>query len=341
MDLNKDYYKNLGISDKNCSTETIKATYRKLAKTHHPDKQENKDDTVFKLVTEAYEVLGNDISRKQYDKQSRFGNSFDPMASNPFSFFGNFGNFADGGININFGEQAGSWGDFISGNFFHRREDFPENLDLGYLLNISLKDIYNNEQLRIKFNRHVKCDTCDWTGYDFEGTSYECETCDGKGHYRGRTCEYCRGTGSIHTGTCKKCNGEKVVRKEEEFLLSNAWKISGGFTKYLKNYGHQSKHYRNKSGNLAVEIVYDHDNRYQIVNKDLIFKIDLHFQKAIDGLDFEYEHLDGKKYKIKIPEKTKDGDILKIDNKGLIIDDTLKRGDLLFKINIIIDYSLL
>ena len=338
MDLNKDYYKILGITDKNCASDNIKTTYRKLAKTHHPDKQANKDDTIFKSITEAYEVLGDETSRKQYDTTSRFGNSYNPMAGNPFSFFGNFGNFAD----INFAEQAGTWGDFITNlHGFGRREEFHENLNIGFLLNVSLKDIYNNEQIKIKFTRNVKCDTCDWTGFDLTGPSYECEACDGKGHYRGRTCEYCRGTGVIHTGVCASCSGDKVVKKEEEFVLSNAYTITGSFQKPLRNYGHQSKHYRNKVGSLVVDIAYNHDNRYQIVNKDLIYKVDLHYQLAIDGYDLEYEHLDGKKYKIKIPEKTKDGDMLKIDGKGLIIDDSMKRGDLLFKINIIIDYSLL
>lgn len=344
MDLNKDYYKILGISDKNCTSDTIKSTYRNLAKTHHPDKTDNKDDTMFKSINEAYEVLGTDVARKQYDTQSKFGNSFNPM-SDPFSFLGGFGPFAPGGPfgGIQFQQQAGTWCDFISninGNFFHR-EEFHENLDVGYLLSVSLKDVYNNEQLKIKFNRNIKCDECDWTGFDLHGTSFECETCDGKGHYKGRTCEYCRGTGIIHTGTCSKCNGNKVIRKEEEFVLSNSHSINGSFNKYLKGYGHQSKHYRNKIGNLTIEIVYNHDNNYQIVNKDLIYKIDIHYQHAIDGFDFDYEHLDGKKYKIKIPEKTKDGDMLKIDDKGLIIDDSLKRGNLLFKVNIIIDYSLL
>lgn len=348
MDLNKDYYKVLGISDKNCTTDTIKSNYRTLAKTHHPDKKDNNDDSVFKSINEAYEVLGTDVSRKQYDKQSRFGNSFDPMSGNPFSsFFSGFGNFADFGINFN--QQAGSWGDFISGmggGFFQQRnvvrEEFNENLEIGYLLNVSLKDIYNNEPLKIKFTRNVKCDACDWTGFDLQGTSFECETCDGKGHYKGKTCEFCRGTGIIHTGTCSKCKGDKIIKKEEEFIISNAHSITGNFSKYLKHYGHQSKHFRNRVGNLTIEIVYNHDNKYQIVNKDLIYIINLHYQYAIDGYDFEYEHFDGKKYKIKIPEKSKDGDMLKIDKKGLFIDDTLKdRGDLIFKVNVIVDYSLL
>ena len=345
MDFNKDYYKILGISDKNCSADAIKASYRKLAKTHHPDKQKDKDDTMFKSINDAYEVLGNDVARKQYDNQSKYGNSYDPMATNPFSFFGGFGPFVDFS-NVDFAQQAGTWGDFVSnlhGNFNRKEEQLKENLDIGYILNVSLKNVYNNEKLIIKFTRNVRCDACDWTGFNLSsGPSYECEACDGRGHTRGRTCEYCRGSGSIHTGTCEKCNGEKVIKKEEEFVLSNAFTITGSFTKYMPSHGHQSKYYRNRIGKVIIDVAYDHDNRYQVINKDLIYRVDLHFQHAINGYDFEYEHLDGKKYKIKIPEKTKDGDMLKIDGKGLIVDDTLvKRGDLLFKINVIIDYTLL
>jgi DnaJ-class molecular chaperone len=109
----------------------------------------------------------------------------------------------------------------------------------------------------------------------------------------------------------------------------------------LKDYGHQSKYYRNKLGILIIKANYIKDDRYQILqNRDLLYKLDLHFQYVINGYDFEYEHLDGKKYKIKIPPKTKDGDLLKIDGKGIILDASLKRSDLIFRINVIIDYNL-
>ncbi|MFC2106927.1 DnaJ C-terminal domain-containing protein [Bacteroidota bacterium] len=65
----KDYYKVLGVN-KSASQDEIKKAYRKLAKQHHPDK--NKGDKAseekFKEISEAYQVVGNEESRKKYDE---------------------------------------------------------------------------------------------------------------------------------------------------------------------------------------------------------------------------------------------------------------------------------
>ncbi|MCX2741885.1 J domain-containing protein [Pontibacter anaerobius] len=65
----KDYYKILGV-DKKASQADIKKAYRALAKKYHPDK--NKDnlqaEEKFKDISEAYEVLGDEAKRKQYDQ---------------------------------------------------------------------------------------------------------------------------------------------------------------------------------------------------------------------------------------------------------------------------------
>ena len=65
---NKDYYADLGVS-KNASADDIKKAYRKLARENHPDK--NPGDQVaedrFKKAAEAYDVVGDEAKRKEYD----------------------------------------------------------------------------------------------------------------------------------------------------------------------------------------------------------------------------------------------------------------------------------
>jgi DnaJ-class molecular chaperone len=66
--LAKNYYEILAVS-KNSSQADVKKGYYKLAKKYHPDK--NRDDpkaaTLFQDIAEAYEVLGDDIKREEYD----------------------------------------------------------------------------------------------------------------------------------------------------------------------------------------------------------------------------------------------------------------------------------
>ena len=95
--MNKDYYNILGVS-KNAPKDEIKRAYRKLAHQHHPDKNGG-DDTKFKEINEAYQILSNDQKRQQYDQ---FGSAFDQAG---------------------FGGQNANWEDIFSGWKF----SLPEN----------------------------------------------------------------------------------------------------------------------------------------------------------------------------------------------------------------------
>lgn len=67
-----DYYNILKISD-DSSQEEIRKQYRKLSKIYHPDKN-NGDDSDFKKINEAYEILSNTERKKLYDLKRIFKN---------------------------------------------------------------------------------------------------------------------------------------------------------------------------------------------------------------------------------------------------------------------------
>lgn len=66
--MNNDLYKVLGVS-KSATAAELKSAYRKLAVQYHPDKNKSKEsEEKFKEINQAYEVLGNEQKRKQYDQ---------------------------------------------------------------------------------------------------------------------------------------------------------------------------------------------------------------------------------------------------------------------------------
>jgi len=65
----KDLYSVLGLQ-KGASADDIKKAYRKMSKEWHPDKHKGEKDaeTKFKEINEAYEVLGNEDKKRNYDQ---------------------------------------------------------------------------------------------------------------------------------------------------------------------------------------------------------------------------------------------------------------------------------
>jgi len=95
----KDFYKILGVS-KNAPADEIKKKYRSLARELHPDKNKGdvKLEEQFKAVSEAYDILGDDKKRAEYDEARSLyerGGMRAPMGGNYQG--GDFGDIFGGG----------------------------------------------------------------------------------------------------------------------------------------------------------------------------------------------------------------------------------------------------
>ena len=99
----KDYYKVLGV-DKKADANTIKKKYRSLARELHPDKTkgDKKLEDRFKEVSEAYDILGDEKKRAEYDQARELFESgaYQRGPQGGLGFSGDFSDLFQGGGDI-------------------------------------------------------------------------------------------------------------------------------------------------------------------------------------------------------------------------------------------------
>jgi curved DNA-binding protein CbpA len=82
----KNYYILLGIKN-TASQEEIKLAFRKLAKEHHPDKNQGAEsnDTLFKEIQEAYETLSSVEKRRKYDLKFSYVDNYQRIRNKQYA----------------------------------------------------------------------------------------------------------------------------------------------------------------------------------------------------------------------------------------------------------------
>jgi len=111
------HYEVLGVPE-TASQEDIKKAYRKLSLQYHPDRNSNSAEstTKFQSISSAYETIGDEEKRRQYDMQSKMQGM--PFGGGPGMPFGNGMPFHFPGMHpgMQGGMHSGMQGGMHSGN---------------------------------------------------------------------------------------------------------------------------------------------------------------------------------------------------------------------------------
>jgi molecular chaperone DnaJ len=345
----RDYYDILGVS-KGAPADEIKKAYRKMAIKYHPDK--NPDDKgaedKFKEAAEAYEVLSNAEKKQRYDQfghagtQGGFGGGYGGGSMNMDDIFSQFGDIFGGG-----GGGGSPFDSFFGGGGQQRGgggRRVQKGTNLRIKVKLTLEEIANGVEKKIKVNKQIICNTCDGTGAKDKNSFSTCKTCGGQGAVRRvtntilgqmqttSTCPTCNGEGTTISSKCGTCHGDGVARGEETISINIPAGVSEGMQLSMSGKGNAAP----RGGVPGDLIILVEETAHETLKREginIIYDLHVSFVDATLGASIEVPTIDGKA-RIKLDPGTQGGKILRLKGKGIPEVNSYHKGDQLIQVNI-------
>jgi molecular chaperone DnaJ len=335
----RDYYEVLGV-EKTASKEELKKAYRKLAMQFHPDRNPDDKDAEekFKEAAEAYEILSSDEKRANYD---RFGHEGLRGGQQGFSDINDiFSHFSDifGGASI--------FDDFFGGGQrrTRRRTGGTPGSDLKVTLQLTLEEIAEGTNKKLKIKKQVKCSECGGSGAEAGTSKNTCPVCHGTGEVKTvsrsvfgqfvniTACNNCNGEGTVIDKPCRKCMGDGRVQDEVSIKIDVPAGVGDGNYMTLRNDGNAGKR-GGPSGDLIVVFKEIQHQYFVREGDDILYDLFVSYPEAVLGGDVEVPTLNGKA-KLKLDSGTPSGKLLKMREKGIRHLNHSGRGDQIVRVNI-------
>lgn len=318
---NSKLYDVLGVS-KNASTGEIKRAYRKLARTHHPDKGGNPEK--FKEVTKAHEILSDREKREIYDKHGEEGLEDGGRGHGPTDIFDLFT-----------GMQSGR----CRGGSRKRKGE-----DVQFPLVLDLKDLYTGTTKKLRLTKTVICKGCSGKG----GTGVStCRNCRGGGtvtvirqlgpsmiQQMQTQCKHCKGNGEVISpgGMCRDCKGKKVTQLTKTLDVHVKAGMRDGQKVVFT--GEADEAPDTVPGNVVVVLQEKTHKYFRREGRHLLLTKKLSLLESLCGFEFIIDHLDGRRLLVTSePNRVyKHGDTLMIPDEGMM--DNYDRGNMYVEIEV-------
>jgi molecular chaperone DnaJ len=340
----KDYYAVLGLSAEASAKDVTKA-YRKLARELHPDKNPNNAaaEERFKEVSVAYEVLGDETKRSEYDEVRRLG----PVGgrapgggSGGFRFNVNDVSGDGAGLGDLFGQMfgRGQRGGRASGVGPRRGEDVRATLTLAFA------DAVFGLTTTLHLTTDAQCSTCGGSGARPGTAPKVCPVCGGRGVVDDNQglfsfstpCQRCAGTGSVIEDPCPTCHGSGVERRARQVQARIPAGVNDGQVIRLKGRGGPGFN-GGPPGDLLVDISVTPDEHFGRSGNDLTVRVTVDFWQAALGDVIGVPTLRGSDVALRIKAGTQSGSRHRVKGKGITTSSSKKgttTGDLIVTIDV-------
>lgn len=346
----EDYYDILGV-ERQAPADQIKRAYRKLAMKYHPDRNQGDEEaeTKFKEAAEAYEVLSDPQKRERYDRFGRAGLRGNGAGPGPGAGFQDvqdiFTHFSDifGGAT-----GGGSIFDEVFGGGRGRggaRRQGRSGSDLRIKLPLTLEEVADGVEKKIKVRKFIVCGTCEGNGAENGTDGYAvCPTCSGSGEVRQVTrsvfgqfvnvqpCPTCQGEGRIIRNPCRSCGGDGRLKGEETIPVAVPPGVMEGNYLTLRGAGNAGLR-GGVSGDLRVEIEEVPHDDFTREGLDIYHDLYVSMPDAALGTEVDVPTLKGRA-RLQIDPGVQSGKILRMRGRGLPELNGLEKGDQMVRIQV-------
>ncbi|HSW99945.1 MAG TPA: molecular chaperone DnaJ [Patescibacteria group bacterium] len=318
----RDYYEVLGVG-KNASADEIKKAFRRLAVQHHPDK-EGGDETKFKELNEAYEVLKDASKRQRYDQfgHAGVGGGADASGGNPFG-----GGFNGQNVNFDFGDLG--LGD-IFGSFFggggQQQRGPQRGRDVEVRVEVSFEDAVFGAEQEVHLNIDDACEHCNGTTVEPGHELKICPTCKGEGQVmqvmrtifgniqQASICQTCKGTGKVPEKVCTVCHGKGTQKRTQKIVLKVPAGIDDGAVIRLREHGEAAANA--PKGDLYVHVRVKPHKKFTREGDLILSEEHVDMIEAALGTEIEVDTVDGP-VTMKVPAGTQSGTDFKLSSHGV------------------------
>lgn len=224
----------------------------------------------------------------------------------------------------------------------HLKEKFKiqfEELDITLNHQLDIKNVLLNIPVHIKYQHYKPCKRCDQTGFNLNTKPTICHICNGSGNdENGYECHKCVGTGNLYNFSCPTCQGKKIVLSENVVHIDEPCKILEDQELIWQKSGNWSSQFINKVGLLKINVKSPDYAAFTRKGYDLHYTLNVDFRDCISGINESITLLDNELINILIKKGTRDKQIFKFEQKG-IVKPNQTRGNLYVHVNVIIDYN--
>ena len=342
----KDYYAILGVSE-TATAKEIKSAYRKLSRKYHPDANagDAASEERFKEISAAYDVIGDDERRKEYDEVRRLG----PVG-------GGFGGGGPGGGFSFTTDNLGDLGDLF-GNLFNRGRGRGRGRDgstVGPAARRGSRDRaaavvrgsgarrhHHGEPHQRRRVPHVPRHRCQ-AGHDAEAVPALRRPRDHRRQpglllvqpavpavWRHAVC--------IVEEPCPTCHGSGTELRARQVKVRIPAGVQDGQRIRLKGRGGPGRN-GGPNGDLYVVAKVEPHPLFGRRDNDLTITVPVTFAEAALGAEVKVPTLDGSPVTIKVPAGTRSGRTFRVKGRG--VPSSKRAGDLLVTVEVAVPAKL-